>query len=71
MRKRQGNGKGMQEGIRAHRPRAGGGREGAAITARLAYHQHLMDNEGMSSKEAFEKVKNMTPKELKKLGWMK
>jgi len=55
-------------GIGVSRPRAGGGRHGELITARLAYHQFLMDN-GMSSKDAFNKVKDLNLKDIKKAGY--
>ena len=64
----------LDEGIRASRPRAGGGREGKAIEQNLAVHNKLMQDyikQGMSkekaSKVAFNDMEKMKPKEFKKV----
>ena len=64
----------LDEGIRASRPRAGGGREGKAIEQNLAVHYKLMQDyikQGMSkekaSKVAFNDMEKMKPKEFKKI----
>ena len=64
----------FDEGIRASRPRAGGGREGKAIEQNLAVHNKLMQDlikQGMSkekaSKVAFDDMEKMKPKEFKKV----
>ena len=64
----------LDEGIRASRPRAGGGREGKAIEQNLAVHNKLMQDyikQGMSkvkaSKVAFDDMQKMKPKEFKKI----
>jgi hypothetical protein len=64
----------LNEGVRQHRPRAGGGAHGDLITLRLKYYDFLVKQDGKSSKEAFNIAKDMNKKqlekELKKVGMM-